>query len=331
MKEKGRIKIKILVTGGAGFIGSNFIHYQLENYDDQIINVDKLSYAGNLDNLRDIESHSNYSFYNLDICNKEKIDKIMHQNIDYIVNFAAESHVDRSIVDPSIFIKTNIQGCQNLLDLALKFGIKKFLQISTDEVYGSLGAEGKFKEKDSLNPSNPYAASKAAADLLVNSYFKTYDLPINITRCSNNFGPYQYPEKLIPLFIIKALNNEKLPLYGDGSNIRDWIYVKDHCKAVDLVMRRGREGEIYNIGSNNEKTNLEITHKILSLLSKTELLIKYVKDRKGHDHRYAIDSSKIKEKLGWESESNFDKAMRETLNWYLDHKKWWQKIINRQV
>jgi len=255
--------MKILVTGGAGFIGSNFIHYQLQNYDDQIINVDKLSYAGNLENLKNIENNSNYSFYNLDICNKSKLDKIMHQGIDYIVNFAAESHVDRSIEDPSIFIKTNIEGCQNLLDLALKFGVEKFIQISTDEVYGSLGVEGKFTEKSNLNPSSPYAASKAAADLLVQSYYKTYNLPVNITRCSNNFGAYQYPEKLIPLFIINALKGEKLPLYGDGSNIRDWIYVKDHCRAVDLVMRRANIGEVYNIGANNEKTNLEITRKIL--------------------------------------------------------------------
>lgn len=322
------MKMKILVTGGSGFIGSNFIHYQLENYDDQIINVDKLNYAGNRDNLKDIEADSNYSFYNFDICNKEKIDRLMHQGIDYIVNFAAESHVDRSIKDPSIFIKTNVEGCQNLLDLALKFGVEKFVQISTDEVYGSLGAEGKFTETSSLNPSNPYAASKAAADLLVKSYFKTYDLPVNITRCSNNFGPCQYPEKLIPLFIINALQDKKLPVYGDGKNIRDWIYVKDHCKALDLVMRRGQIGEIYNIGANNEKTNLEITRKILSLLSKTELLIKHVKDRKGHDYRYAVDSSKIEEELGWEPEFGFENAIRKTINWYLDHKKWWQKIIN---
>jgi dTDP-glucose 4,6-dehydratase len=318
--------MKILVTGGAGFIGSNFIHYQLKNYSDQIINIDKLSYAGNLDNLKNIENNPNYSFYNLDICDKSKLDQIMHQGIDYIVNFAAESHVDRSIENPSLFIKTNIEGCQNLLDLALKFGVGKFIQISTDEVYGSLGTQGKFTEKSSINPSSPYAASKAAADLLVKSYSKTYNLPVNITRCSNNFGPYQYPEKLIPLFIIKALNGEKLPLYGDGSNIRDWIYVKDHCKAVDLVMRKGKVGEIYNIGADNEKTNLEITRKILELLSQTELLIKYVKDRRGHDYRYAVDSSKIKEDLGWESEFDFESGIRETLNWYLDHKKWWQKI-----
>ena len=317
--------MKILVTGGAGFIGSNFIHYQLENYDDQIINVDKLSYAGNLENLTDVENNPNYEFRELDICNREKIDQIMHRGIDYIVNFAAESHVDRSIEDPSVFVKTNIAGTQNLLDLALKFGVKKFIQISTDEVYGSLGKNDKFSEESSLNPSNPYAASKAAADLLVKSYFKTYNLPINITRCSNNFGPYQYPEKLIPLFIINALQDRKLPVYGDGTNIRDWIYVKDHCKAVDLVMRKGEIGEIYNIGADNEKTNIEITRLILSLLSKTELLIKHVKDRKGHDYRYAVDSSKIKEKLGWETEFDFENAMRKTLNWYLDHKKWWQK------
>jgi dTDP-glucose 4,6-dehydratase len=320
--------MKILVTGGAGFIGSNFIHYQLENYDDQIINVDKLSYAGNLENLKDLESNSNYEFKQLDICDQEKIDQIMHQGIDYLVNFAAESHVDRSIDAPSVFVKTNIEGTQNLLDLALKFGVKNFVQISTDEVYGSLGEKGKFREDSPLNPSSPYSASKAAADLLVSSYAKTYDLPVNISRCSNNFGPYQYPEKLIPLFIIKALHDEKLPLYGDGSNIRDWIYVKDHCRAVDLVMRRGKKGEIYNIGASNEKSNLEITKKILALLSKSELLIKHVEDRRGHDYRYAVDSSKIKDELGWEAEFDFEKAMETTLNWYLDHKKWWQKLID---
>ncbi|TDQ00041.1 dTDP-glucose 4,6-dehydratase [Halanaerobium saccharolyticum] len=319
--------MKILVTGGAGFIGSNFIRYQLENYDDQIINVDKLSYAGNLDNLKAVENSPNYEFKKLDICNKEKIDQIMHQGIDYIVNFAAESHVDRSIEDPSVFVKTNIEGTQNLLDLALKFGVKRFVQISTDEVYGSLGPEGKFKEDSPLNPSSPYAASKAAADLLVKSYAKTYELPVNITRSSNNFGPYQYPEKLIPLFIINALQNEKLPLYGDGSNIRDWIYVKDHCRAIDLVMRRGDSGEIYNIGANNEKSNLEITQKILSLLSKSELLIKHVEDRKGHDYRYAVDTSKIKNELGWKVEYDFEQAVEKTLNWYLDHKQWWKNLI----
>jgi dTDP-glucose 4,6-dehydratase len=319
--------MKILVTGGAGFIGSNFIRYQLENYDDQIINVDKLSYAGNLDNLKAVENSPNYEFKKIDICNKEKIDQIMHQGIDYIVNFAAESHVDRSIKDPSVFVKTNIEGTQNLLDLALKFGVKKFVQISTDEVYGSLGPEGKFKEDSPLNPSSPYAASKAAADLLVKSYAKTYELPVNITRSSNNFGPYQYPEKLIPLFIINALQNEKLPLYGDGSNIRDWIYVKDNCRAIDLVMRRGDSGEIYNIGANNEKSNLEITQKILSLLSKSALLIKHVEDRKGHDFRYAVDTSKIKNELGWKVEYDFEQAIEKTLNWYLDHKQWWKKLI----
>jgi dTDP-glucose 4,6-dehydratase len=320
--------MRILVTGGAGFIGSNFIRYQLKNYDDQIINVDKLSYAGNLENLKDLESNPNYQFHQLDICDKEKIDHLLHKGIDYIVNFAAESHVDRSIEDPSIFVKTNVGGTQNLLDLALKFGVKKFVQISTDEVYGSLNEKGKFSENSPLNPSSPYSASKAAADLLVSSYAKTYDLPVNITRCSNNFGPYQYPEKLIPLFIINALQDEKLPLYGDGSNIRDWIYVRDHCRAVDLVMRRGKEAEVYNIGAGNEKSNLEITKKILTLLSKSELLIKHVEDRQGHDFRYAVDSSKIKAELGWEAEFDFEIAMEKTLNWYLDHKEWWQKIID---
>lgn len=319
--------MKILVTGGAGFIGSNFIHYQLENYDDQIINLDKLSYAGNLANLEGLENNPNYQFKKIDICQQQKVDKIMHQGIDYIVNFAAESHVDRSIEDPAAFVKTNIEGTQNLLELALKFGVKKFVQISTDEVYGSLGAEGKFDEESPLKPSNPYAASKAAADLLVKSYAKTYDLKVNITRSSNNFGPYQYPEKLIPLFIIKALQEEKLPLYGDGSNIRDWIYVKDHCQAVDLVMRRAKKGEIYNIGADNQKSNLEMTKKILTALSKSELLIKQVEDRQGHDFRYAVDNSKIKADLSWQPEFDFKEALRLTINWYLDHKKWWKKLI----
>ncbi|MEC9489944.1 MAG: dTDP-glucose 4,6-dehydratase [Halanaerobiales bacterium] len=319
--------MRILVTGGAGFIGSNFIHYQLKNYDDQIINVDKLSYAGNLDNLKDVEEDPNYEFHQLDICNRKKVANLLHQGIDYIVNFAAETHVDRSIEDPSIFVKTNVEGTQNLLNLALKFGVKKFVQISTDEVYGSLGEKGRFTENSPLNPSSPYSASKAAADLLVSSYAKTYELPVTITRCSNNFGSYQYPEKLIPLFIINALNDKKLPLYGDGSNIRDWIYVKDHCRAVDLVMRQGKKGAVYNIGANNEKSNLEITKKILFLLSKSELLIKQVEDRKGHDYRYAVDSSKIKAELDWKSEYNFENALRKTLNWYLDHKKWWQKLL----
>lgn len=319
--------MKILVTGGAGFIGSNFIHYQLENYDDQIINIDKLSYAGNLDNLRDVEDSDNYEFYKFDICNKEKISKIMEQGIDYLVNFAAESHVDRSIEAPSLFIKTNVAGTQNLLDLSLEFGVKKFVQISTDEVYGSLGKNGKFTETSLLNPSSPYSASKAAADLLVKSYAKTYNLPVNISRCSNNFGPYQYPEKLIPLFIIKSLNDKKLPLYGDGSNVRDWIYVKDHCRAVDLIMRQGEVGEIYNIGADNEKSNLEITKKILSLLSKSEFLIKHVEDRQGHDYRYAVDSTKVKEKLGWEAKFDFENAIVMTLKWYLEHQNWWNKLI----
>lgn len=319
--------MKILITGGAGFIGSNFIDYQLKNYDDQIINIDKLTYAGNLENLKAIADKSNYQFYKIDICNKNELRKVMDAKIDLIVNFAAESHVDRSIVDPAIFIKNNVLGTQNLLDLALEFKVKKFIQISTDEVYGSLTAKNKFTEFSALNPSNPYAASKAAADLLVKSYFKTYKLPINITRCSNNFGPYQYPEKLIPFFIIKALKKEKLPLYGDGTNIRDWIFVKDHCQAVDLVMRKGKAGEIYNIGANNEKSNLEITKKILFILSKSENLIKYVEDRQGHDYRYAIDSTKIKKELGWQAKFGFEKALTKTVNWYLENENWWQKII----
>src|SRR6056297_354524 len=315
--------MKIFVTGGAGFIGSNFIHYILNNYDDHIINFDKLTYAGNIKNLEDIEAAANYQFFKGDILDKDRMKKIfLKENIDYLVNFAAESHVDRSINDSSQFIKTNIEGTHNLLELALEFDIKKFVQISTDEVYGSLDDRGFFREIDILNPTNPYAASKAAADMIVNSFYKTYDLSVNICRSSNNFGPHQHPEKLIPLCIINAINSRQLPLYGDGKNIRDWIYVKDNCRAVDAVMRKGKVGEIYNIGAGNEKTNLEVAKNILKILNKNKNLIKFVKDRKAHDYRYALNTDKIREELNWETEQEFYTALEKTAVWYSQHPDW---------
>ena len=317
--------MKILITGGAGFIGSNFIHYLLENYDDQIINIDKLTYAGNLDNLRNISSAKNHKFYQGDIINKDFIEEVFDKSVDYVVNFAAETHVDRSIDNSNKFIKTNVEGTQVLLDRALECDIKNFVQISTDEVYGSI-KKGKFNENNMLNPNNPYAASKAGADFLVKSYNNTYNLPVNITRSSNNYGPYQYPEKLIPLFITNIMQDKKLPLYGDGKNIRDWIYVKDNCRAINLIMRKGKNGEIYNIGANNEKTNLEITKAILKIMNKDESMIRYVKDRPGHDYRYALNNEKIKSELEWQPRISFNKGLIKTIKWYQNNKKWWKKL-----
>ncbi|GAW31241.1 dTDP-glucose 4,6-dehydratase [Carboxydocella sp. JDF658] len=317
---------RILVTGGAGFIGSNFIRYMLKKYPEvRIVNLDKLTYAGNLENLRDIEDNPNYRFVKGDIADPVVVDQLAAE-VDYIVNFAAESHVDRSIEDPSIFIKTNVMGTQVLLDAAKKHGIEKYLQISTDEVYGSLGPTGYFTEETPLAPNSPYSASKAGADLLVRAYHETYGLPTLITRCSNNYGPYQYPEKLIPFFIKRALADEYLPVYGDGMNIRDWLHVEDHCRAIDLVLQKGRIGEVYNIGGNNERTNIEITRLILQELNKPESLIKFVQDRLGHDRRYAIDASKIKTELGWQPEYTFEQGIKETIKWYLENRKWWEKI-----
>lgn len=318
----------ILVTGGAGFIGSNFIHYMTKHHPDyRIINVDKLTYAGNLENLRDIETNPNYSFVKADICDAAVIDSIFSSyTVDYIINFAAESHVDRSIDEPSIFLKTNVLGTQVLLDAARKHGVKKFIQISTDEVYGSLGPTGYFTEDTPLSPNSPYSASKASADMLVMAYYHTFGLPVNITRCSNNYGPYQFPEKLIPLFVTNALADKELPLYGDGKNVRDWIYVEDHCSAVDLVLHKGVEGEVYNIGGGSEKTNIEITELILGYLGKPHTLIKYVKDRLGHDRRYAIDCSKIKRELGWKPGYSFEEGIKKTIQWYIDNQRWWEKI-----
>ena len=323
--------MKILVTGGAGFIGSNFIYYMLRSYPDiQITNLDKLTYAGNLDNLAIVEKDSflssRYKFIKGDIADAGLIDRIMAEGFDAIINFAAESHVDRSIEDAGIFLKTNVLGTQNLLEGLKKHKIERFIQISTDEVYGSLGSEGKFTEHSPLMPNSPYSASKASADLICRAYFRTFHLPIIITRCSNNYGPYQFPEKLIPLFITNALEDLPLPLYGDGLNIRDWIHVEDHCRAIDLVLRKGREGEVYNIGGNCEKTNLEITRIILEKLNKPETLITFVKDRPGHDRRYAISMDKIEKELGWKPTFSFEVGIEKTINWYQENSWWWQKI-----
>ncbi|MCL2687700.1 MAG: dTDP-glucose 4,6-dehydratase [Methanobrevibacter sp.] len=326
--------MKILVTGGAGFIGSNFIHYMLEKYSDYyIINLDLLTYCGNLENLKEIENNPNYEFVKGDIADKELVDKIVSENeVSYIINFAAESHVDRSIEDPKIFLESNIIGTQNLLEIAKKYyengQFKKYIQISTDEVYGTLGKTGYFTEKTHLAPNSPYSASKAGADLIVRAYNETFNLPINITRCSNNYGPYQFPEKLIPLMINNALNNKKLPVYGDGKNVRDWLHVYDHCTAIDLVLHKGKTGEVYNIGGNNEKENIEIVKLILKYLKKSEDLIEYVEDRLGHDRRYAIDSTKIQEELGWTQKYTFEIGIEETIGWYLANKEWLNSVIS---
>jgi len=317
---------KILVTGGAGFIGSNFLKYMVNKYPDyDFINLDALTYCGNLENLRDIEYYDNYSFVKGDIRDASLVDGLV-SDVDYIVHFAAESHVDRSIEDPGIFIKSNILGTQTLLDASKKHNIKKYLQVSTDEVYGSLGPEGYFTEETPLQANSPYSASKAGADLMVRAYHNTFNLPINITRCSNNYGPYQFPEKLIPLMISNALEDKELPIYGDGKNIRDWLHVYDHCTAIDLVLHKGKSGEVYNIGGHNEKSNIEIVKLILEQLDKPESLIKFVSDRLGHDRRYAIDSSKIRKELGWKPKYNFETGIVETINWYLDNQDWIKKV-----
>lgn len=316
--------MNLLVTGGCGFIGSNFIRHMLKKYPDyRIINIDKLTYAGNPDNLKDIEDNSNYSFIRGDICDPEIVNKAM-KNMDYVVHFAAESHVDRSIDDGSIFVRTNILGTHTLLESAHKHGIKRLIHVSTDEVYGSI-TRGSFKETDILTPSSPYSSSKAGSDLLVQSYYITHKLPVIITRCTNNFGPYQYPEKLIPLFVTNLLENKKVPVYGTGQNIRDWIYVLDHCKAVDFVLHNGSIGEIYNIGGGAEKTNLEITDKIIEIIGSDRSMIEYVKDRLGHDLRYSLDCSKLRE-LGWAPEHDFDEALEETVRWYVENRWWWEKL-----
>lgn len=323
--------MKILVTGGAGFIGSCFIRHMLKSHPDyKIINFDCLTYAGNIENLDDIKDNPNYSFIKADIRDKKAVDRAVSE-VDCVINFAAESHVDRSILNPEIFIETNIKGTLNLLDCAKKHGIQRYLQVSTDEVYGTLGKDGYFTENTPLAPNSPYSASKAGADMLVRSYFETYKTPVLITRCSNNYGPYQYPEKLIPFFISKLLKGEKVPLYGDGLNVRDWLYVYDHCRAIDTVLHKGREGEVYNVGGHNEKSNIEITKIILKEMGRDESSIEYVKDRLGHDRRYAIDNTKITTELGWEPSLTFEEGIKLTINWYLNNIEWIKSIENKKA
>ncbi len=312
-----------LITGGLGFIGSNFIRQTLKNYDCTIVNLDKVTYAGNPDNLRDIENDKRYSFVKGDICDTEIVSHAM-ENADIVVHFAAESHVDRSILSGAEFVRTNVLGTHTLLENALKNDIEKFIHISTDEVYGSI-EKGSFKETDMLDPSSPYSASKAGSDLIAHSYFRTHGLPVVITRCTNNFGLYQYPEKLIPLFITNLLENKKVQVYGTGMNVRDWIYVLDHCRAIDFIIGKGKSGEIYNIGSGNETKNIEITEKILGILEKDKSEIEFVKDRKGHDLRYSLDFSKIK-RLGWKPVYDFRAALSETVDWYRKNSWWWKKL-----
>ena len=320
----------VLVTGGAGFIGSNFINYILDERDDyNIINLDKLTYAGNLENLVLSESKNNYHFIKGDITNAELVNYLFQKyDIKYVINFAAESHVDRSILGSEVFFRSNVLGTNVLLEASRKFEVEKFLQVSTDEVYGSLDSEGLFTEETPLHPNSPYSASKASADMMALSFHHTYGLPVVITRCSNNYGPYQFPEKLIPLMIINTLSNKKLPVYGDGMNVRDWIYVIDHNRAVETVFEKGKEGEVYNIGARTEMPNIEIVKLILNQLGKSEDMIEYVKDRPGHDKRYAIDSTKIEGELGWNPKFNFVDAVSQTIKWYLDNKQWWNRIIS---
>jgi dTDP-glucose 4,6-dehydratase len=320
----------ILITGGCGFIGSNFIRHMLSTYPYPIINFDKLTYAGNLENLKEIEDDPRYTFVRGDIAEKEDVKKVFDRTVDMVVNFAAESHVDRSIMEPDAFVKTNISGTFLLLEEARQRGIKRFMQISTDEVYGSLGAEGKFREDTPLSPNSPYSASKTSADLLVMAYYRTYGTPVVITRCSNNYGPYQFPEKLIPLIIANALEDKELPVYGDGMNVRDWIHVTDHCRAIDLVLHKGETGNVYNVGGENERANIDIVKLILSILKKPESLIRYVKDRPGHDRRYAIDSTKITRTLGFTPGMSFHEGMEETVGWYLSNRPWWERIRSKE-
>ncbi|MEL4304540.1 dTDP-glucose 4,6-dehydratase [Methanococcoides sp. LMO-2] len=316
--------MKLLITGGCGFIGSNFIHHIMEKHPEyQIINLDKLTYAGNPSNLKNIEENVNYSFIKGDICDPDIVKDVM-QDVDQVIHFAAESHVDRSIEDGSVFVRTNVLGTNTLLDCALKSEVKKFIHVSTDEVYGSIKT-GSFREEDNLEPSSPYSASKAGSDLLAMSYHTTYGLPVSITRCTNNFGPYQYPEKLIPLFITNLMEDEKVPVYGTGLNVRDWIHVEDHCSGIDFVRKNGNIGEIYNIGGGSELTNLEITNRILEILGKDESMIRYVEDRKGHDFRYSLDCTKLK-KMGWKPEYDFETALSNTVKWYIDNRWWWEPL-----
>ncbi len=320
----------ILITGGAGFIGSNFIRLFLDRHKDvETVNLDKLTYAGNLESLRDVESNSLYHFFHGDIADEAFVRRLFNEwHFDAVINFAAESHVDRSILGPAMFIDTNVRGTMTLLEAAREFGVERFVQISTDEVYGSLGATGKFTESTLISPNSPYSASKAGADMLARAWWKTFGVPTLITRCSNNYGPFQFPEKFIPLMIVNALQERKLPIYGDGMNVRDWIYVEDHCEAIDAVLYKGRIGEVYNIGGGNEVANIEMVKLVLSILGKPESLLEYVKDRPGHDRRYAMDSSKIELELGWKPLRSFEEGIRHTIRWYLSNENWWRRIVS---
>ncbi len=325
--------MKILVTGGAGFIGGNFVHYMVNRYpEDQIVNLDLLTYAGNLETLKPVEDRPNYRFVRGDIADEPFImDLFKKERFDIVVNFAAESHVDRSISDPGIFVQTNVMGTRVLLDASRKYGVKRFHQVSTDEVYGDLPFDRPdlfFTEETPLHTSSPYSSSKASADLFVLAYYRTYGLPVSISRCSNNYGPYQFPEKLIPLIISRALAGEELPVYGKGENVRDWLHVLDHCEAIDLIIRGGRAGEVYNVGGHNERTNLEVVKTILRELDRPESLIRFVADRPGHDRRYAIDASKLRAELGWEPRYDFEAGIRQTIDWYLRNREWWEHIIS---
>ncbi|MDM5461411.1 dTDP-glucose 4,6-dehydratase [Bacillus cereus] len=320
--------MNILVTGGAGFIGSNFIHYMLKNYETyRIINYDALTYSGNLNNVKSIQDNPNYSFIKGKIQNGELLEHIINErDVQIIVNFAAESHVDRSIENPIPFYDTNVIGTVTLLELVKKYPHIKLVQVSTDEVYGSLGKTGKFTEETPLAPNSPYSSSKASADMIALSYYKTYQLPVIVTRCSNNYGPYQYPEKLIPLMVTNALEGKTLPLYGDGLNVRDWLHVTDHCSAIDVVLHKGRLGEVYNIGGNNEKTNVDVVEQIINLLGKTKKDIEFVTDRLGHDRRYAIDAQKMKNEFDWEPKYTFEQGLKETVEWYENNTEWWRRL-----
>ena len=325
--------MKILITGGAGFIGGNFVHFMLNKYPDyDIINLDLLTYAGNLETCKPVEDKTNYKFYKGDIANRKFIfDLFEKEQFDIVVNFAAESHVDRSITNPSIFVQTNVLGTQTLLDAAKEYNVKRYHQISTDEVYGDLPLDRKdlfFTEETPLHTSSPYSSSKASADLFVLAYHRTYGLPVTISRCSNNYGPYHFPEKLIPLIISRGLNDKSVPVYGKGENVRDWLHVEDHCSAIDLIIHKGKVGEIYNIGGHNERTNLEVVKTVLNQMNKPETLIDYVTDRPGHDRRYAINPEKIEKELGWKPNYSFDTGIKQTIEWYLNNREWWEHIIN---
>jgi dTDP-glucose 4,6-dehydratase len=320
--------LNVLVTGGAGFIGSNFVRYLLETHRDvRVVNLDKLTYAGNLESLADVSGDARYRFVRGDIADGAVVDSVLREHrIDAIVNLAAESHVDRSILDPEVFVTTNVLGTQNLMSVARENQVSRFLEVSTDEVYGSLGRTGKFREDTPLAPNSPYSAAKASADLLARAFFRTFRFPVMITRSSNNYGPYQFPEKLIPLMTIHALEDTELPVYGDGKQVRDWLHVVDHCRALDLVLREGKPGEIYHVGGDCERQNIDVVRGILKILAKPESLIRFVKDRPGHDRRYALDATKLKSELHWQATVDFEEGLERTVRWYVDHREWWQKV-----